>query len=121
MQPINPHGFDFGDFYEFALCVCADCGAVVPEVELQFPDEEPTLWADCPTCDITGQEFSSHDLPNGRDWDGATFDRHFAQSYTPTVEEIVEVVREEASCEHLDYEDTLTGAKCSTCGLEVSE
>ena len=57
----------------------------------------------------------------GRDWDYQTFARHFAESYTPTVEEIVEVLREEATCEHLDFADTLTGAKCLTCGLEVNE
>ena len=91
------------------LCVCADCGEVVPEWEedphhngLKDCAHPLGLWADCPTCDITGVEFDSHDLLPIHGGQGTNCDyqftlRHFGESYQPTVEEFVACLREEVA------------------------
>lgn len=146
MSPTNPNGYEYG---EEGLCVCADCHTISPQnVDLDFG----TFWADCPTCEtITGVALDSNDLPNGRDYDHQFHLRHFAESYTPTLVEVVSCLLEELDqepqksicenckadagecpswclfeqgvidCPHEDYSQTLTGAVCNDCGLEHEE
>ena len=131
MYPTNPNGYDYG---EEGLSVCADCHTISPEFhDVNFAQ----IWADCPTCEtITGVALDSRDLPNGKDFDHALFLRHFPESHTPALEEIVACILEELEVPVVDTPfdrwvssgqcaDDMAGdtdpAICQNCGAEEGE
>ena len=78
-------------------CVCSDCGNLSP-VWFESPEtKQPDhcgCWADCPDCGHTGVQFCPCDTENGLE-DYALQLKHFGESYQPTQEEVLEVLREE--------------------------
>jgi hypothetical protein len=82
-------------------CVCSDCGNLSP-VWFESPEtKQPDhcgCWADCPECGHTGVQFCPCDTENGLD-DYADHLKHFGESYCPTQEEVLEVLRDIAAGE----------------------
>ena len=119
-QNADGHGsfesdFNFNNCF---TCICADCGEPAPEVNLTAGiDGTSEPFANCPNCnEITGVEFDSSEIMSIHNGEGSEvchqmFLRHFPDSYTPTLEEWVEVLRE-AECDHTT---TDMGGKCVDC------
>lgn len=111
--------FNFNNCF---TCICADCGEPAPEVRLTAGiDGTSEPFANCPNCnEITGVEFDSSQIYSIHNGEGSEVDyqmflRHFPDSYTPTLEEWVEVLREERDEAECDHTTTDMGGKCVDC------
>jgi len=76
-------------------CVCADCGNLAPvcvEHKATRPEGHCGHWSDCSECGITGVQFCPCDT---EELDYQIKLKHFGESYQPTQEEMLEVLRDE--------------------------
>ena len=135
-QNSDGHG-SFDEFFTFnncMTCICADCGKPAPEIRLTTAQGESIPMANCPTCnEITGVEFESSQIMSIHNGEGSEvchqmFLRHFPDSYTPTLEEWVEVLREEEEeCECITTDmggyclHCGKAPRCSNCGAESTD
>ncbi len=134
-QNNDGHG-SFDEFFTFnncVTCICADCGKPAPEIRMTTAQGESIPMANCPTCnEITGVEFESSQIMCIHNGEGSEvchqmFLRHFPDSYTPTLEEWVEVLREEDECECITTDmggvclHCGKSPRCSNCGAESTD